>query len=112
MHPEIMQALAAQRGSELQTDADAARRARQARRTQLTEQYGQFSARESTGAALSTSFRQTLGVISNADAAVRTTPGRSPLRGSRHWTNRLTGLRSVESSPTGPKQPATCAPSN
>ena len=113
MHPAIMQALAAQRGSDLRADAATARRARQARRSRLAEQHGQFSAREATEAALSTSFCQTLPVISNADAAVITAPGQRPLRGPDRWTvTRLGGLRSVESSPTGPKQPATCTPSN
>jgi len=113
MHPATMQALAAQRGSDLHADAAAARRARQACRSQVAEQYSQFSNRELAGAALGTSFCQTLGVVSNADAAVRKTPRPSPLRGPHHPTViRLTGYRGVASPPTGPKQPGACTPSN
>jgi hypothetical protein len=66
MHPATMQALAAQRGSDLHADAAVARRAR---RSRLAEQRSQFSAREPAGAALSTKFCQTLAVTSNVDAA-------------------------------------------
>ena len=69
MHPATMQALAAQRGSDLHADAAAARRARRAHRSQLAEQRSQSSAREPAGAALSTRFCQTLAVASNVDAA-------------------------------------------
>ena len=68
MNPATMQALAAQRGSDLCADAAAARRARQARRSQLSR-HGQIIAREPAGAALSTRFCQTLAVTSNVDAA-------------------------------------------
>jgi hypothetical protein len=37
MHPETMQAVAAQRGDDLQADAAAARRAREARRSQSAQ---------------------------------------------------------------------------
>jgi hypothetical protein len=69
MHPATMQALAAQRGSDLYADAAAARRARQAHRGQLAQQHRQISPREATGVALSTKFCQTLAVTSNVDAA-------------------------------------------
>jgi hypothetical protein len=69
MHPATMQALAAQRGSDLHAEAAMARRARWARRSQLAEQRGQFSTCEPTAAALSTRFCQTLAVASNVDAA-------------------------------------------
>jgi len=45
MHPATMQALAAQRGSDLHADAAAARRARPARRGPLAEQYGPVNTR-------------------------------------------------------------------
>jgi len=94
MHPATMQAVAAQRGSDLHADAAAARRAGHARRSPLAEQHGQFSTRESAEAALSASFCQTIGVISNADAAATNTPGRSPLRGPRRWSvTRLSAYR-------------------
>jgi hypothetical protein len=53
MHPATMQAVAAQRGSDLHADAAAARRARQARRNQLAEQHSQSSTCEPAGRRLS-----------------------------------------------------------
>lgn len=109
MHPATMQALAAQRGSDLRADGAAARRARQARRSQPVEQHGQFSTTGPRGAALSTRFCQTLAVVSNSDAASsatpepRSMPELSPLRGLRRWTlSGLSGFRSLAGSPTEP----------
>ncbi|HUB38514.1 MAG TPA: hypothetical protein VMA72_06665 [Streptosporangiaceae bacterium] len=113
MHPATMQGLAAQRGSDLYAEAAAARRARQAHRSQLAEQLGKLTASESAGAALRTLFCQTLAVVSNSDAASRKTPDRSPHRGPHRWTvTGLSGFRRVAGSPSEPQQPAMCTPSN
>jgi len=103
MHPATMQALAAQRGSDLHADAAAARRARQARRSPRAEQHGQFRTREPAGAVVGTPFCRTLPVSSNADAAVTKAPDRGPIGGPHRWiATRLGGYRGAASSPTEP----------
>jgi len=102
MHPATMQALAAQRGSDLHADAAAARRARQVRRSPLAEQHGQFRTREPAGAQVNHGC-QTLPVSSNADAAVTKAPDRGPIGGPHRWiATRLGGYRGAASSPTEP----------
>ena len=102
MHPATMQGLAAQRGSDLYAEAAAARRARQAHRSQLAEQLGKLTASESAGAQVNHGC-QTLPVSSNADAAVTKAPDRGPIGGPHRWiATRLGGYRGAASSPTEP----------